>query len=107
MNSKLTFLSLSIAFLFLQSCATVYVAPQFDTIKRKHKTVAILPFDVTISTKRLPKNVTTEQIKNDEEKTGYSAQGHAYTYLLRQLGRGGHSARRRSGSGWSWPRPAR
>ena len=72
----------------LQGCSpTVYTAPNFNTVKRSHKIVALLPFDVTITMKKLPKDVTMEQIKTDEEKTAYTAQGHAYTYLLKEMGK--------------------
>ncbi len=81
------FLLLSTLFI-LSSCGPqIYVAPSFEQAKRTHKTVAVLPFDVTIVTKKLPKGVTAEMIKEQEKNNGYSMQNHVYTYFLRQSGR--------------------
>lgn len=86
-----SFLKLSASLLLvtiMQSCSpTVFTAPNFATLKRSHKTVALLPFDVVITMRKLPKDVTIEQIRADEEKTAFTAQSHAYTYLLREMGK--------------------
>jgi Skp family chaperone for outer membrane proteins len=88
MKLKLHFATLLLLAALAQSCApTVFTAPNFATVKKTHKTVAVLPFDVVISMKKLPKGVTQEQIKADEEKTAFTAQSHAYTYLLKQAGK--------------------
>lgn len=77
-----------IATVTLQGCAPeIFTSPNFATVKRKHKTVALLPFDVTVSMKKLPKGVTVEQVKADEEKTAFTAQSNAYTYFLKEMGR--------------------
>lgn len=74
--------------LFLGACApTIYVAPEFDKVKSKHDIVAILPFEVQISMKSLPKDVTPEMIREDEQKTGFSMQSHSYTYFLKEQGK--------------------
>ena len=86
MKSKLHFGFILILVAMMQSCApTIFTSPNFAVAKKSHKTVAILPFDVTIAMKKLPKDVTAEQVKIDEEKTAFTAQGHAYTYLLQQM----------------------
>ena len=86
-----TLVRLSTLVLFLsllQGCSpTVFTATNFNTVKRSHKLVALLPFDVSITLKKLPKDVTMAQIKADEEKTAYTAQSHAYTYLLKEMGK--------------------
>ncbi|MBK9222569.1 MAG: hypothetical protein IPO16_10690 [Saprospiraceae bacterium] len=70
----------------MTSCGpTIYLSPDFDQVKSKHKTVAILPFDVTIAIKKLPKDVTQEMIREDEKKTGFSIQNHSYTYFLKEM----------------------
>jgi len=87
---KYTYLltTLSAMVFFFSSCApTIYVSPDFDKVKNKHKVVAILPFNVQISAKNLPKNVTQEMIREDEQKTGYAIQGHSYTAFLKESGK--------------------
>lgn len=87
MKSNHLFLFVAIV-LFLGACApTIYVAPEFDKVKSKHDIVAILPFDVQIGMKSLPKDVTQEMIREDEQKTGFSMQSHSYTYFLKELGK--------------------
>ncbi len=72
----------------LSSCGPkIYVSPSFDKIKKNHETVAILPFDVTIISQKLPKGTTLEMIKDQEKSNGYSMQSNVYTYFLRQSGR--------------------
>jgi hypothetical protein len=48
------------------------------------KSVAILPFKVSISYKRMPKNVTLDQIKENEKAESSQMQEGMYTYLLRK-----------------------
>ena len=68
------------------ACApSVYKSPDFDKLTSRHKLVAILPFNVQIDSRNLPKNVTAEMVREDEKKTSYSIQGHAYGYLLQEL----------------------
>ncbi len=85
----LNFIALFAAIIILGvGCApTIYVSPDFEKVKNKHKIVAILPFNVQISAKNLPKNVTPEMIREDEQKTGYAIQGHSYTYFLKESGK--------------------
>jgi hypothetical protein len=67
----------------LLSCGpTVYKAQNFEQTRNAIKTVAILPFNVSIDPKRLPKGMTIETLKESEEKTGYDIQGEAYKWLL-------------------------
>jgi hypothetical protein len=88
MKFKSQLSALALLLIILQGCApTVFTAPNFATAKRGHKTVAVLPFDVSVLMKKLPKGVTPEQIKADEEKTAFTAQSQAYTYLLKQMGK--------------------
>ena len=65
----------------LSACGpTIYKSQTLETTKVK--TIAILPFDVSIDTKRLPKGVTIETLKQSEEKTGYDIQSKAYSWFL-------------------------
>jgi hypothetical protein len=50
----------------------------------KHKTVAILPFKVTIGYKRLPKGFNAEGNRLEELKNGINMQQGMFTYLLRK-----------------------
>lgn len=70
----------------LSSCGpTIYLAPNFEQVKARQKQLAILPFDVLITTKKLPKDMTPEMIKEQEMKTGFSIQNHSYTYFLKEM----------------------
>jgi hypothetical protein len=78
-----------IAALFLMtivtSCGpTIYKAANFDQSKTKIKTLAILPFNVSIDSKRLPKGTTIETLKESQEKTGYDIQSNSYTWFLQR-----------------------
>jgi hypothetical protein len=73
------------ALAFFTSCGpTIYQAPKFEKTKSKHKLLAILPFSVQIDSKKLPKNVSSEMIRDEEKNTGYSIQNHSYTYFLKE-----------------------
>ena len=70
---------------FLIGCApTIYKAANFESSKATVKTLAILPFTVSIDSKRLPKGITLETLKESQEKTGYDIQSHAYTWFLQR-----------------------
>lgn len=63
---------------------TIYKAANFDNTKAKIKTLAILPFNVSIDSKRLPKGTTIETLKESQEKTGYDIQSNSYTWFLQR-----------------------
>jgi hypothetical protein len=77
--------TLALAF-FLISCGPqIYKSSAFDSALSKHKTVAILPADV--STRLRPneaKKVSPEQIADMNEKTGFSIQDKMYSWFLRR-----------------------
>ncbi len=80
--------------LTLYSCGpTIYLSPDFDQVSSKHKSIAILPFDVQITSHSLPKDMTAEKVKMEEEKTGYAIQGHSYTYFLKEMSKKKYSIR--------------
>lgn len=79
-------LFLLLAFLMASCGPTIYVAKDFEKERKKHKIIAVLPFDVSITQKKLPKDVTPEMIRKQEEEVGYSLQGHVYTYFLKRQG---------------------
>jgi len=67
-----------------QSAKQIFESPDLKSMLYTAKTVAILPFKVSISYKRLPKNVTLDQIKENEKAESGQMQEGMYTYLLRK-----------------------
>lgn len=62
----------------------IYSSPDLQNLVNRAKTVAILPFKVSISYKKLPKGATVESIKEDEKSESVQMQSGMYTYLLRK-----------------------
>lgn len=63
----------------------IYQSASFATVKEKHKVVAILPFDVTIESRKLPKGVTADMILDQQRDYGYGIQSDVYGYFLKQM----------------------
>ena len=85
MMKKANFLGFfGILLLLISGCATVYNASELQTEEKKNVTVAILPFDVKIHYNRLPKNVTTEQVKQNENELSFVFQNQMYNRFLRK-----------------------
>jgi len=83
MSMKLFLTGVSI--LIISSCGPkIYKAGNFENSRNNIKTVAILPFLVTIDSKRLPKGVTIETLKRSEERRGHNMQCSAYTWLQKR-----------------------
>jgi hypothetical protein len=74
--------------LILSACGTtrttIYKAANFKNSKSSVKTLAILPFNISIEGKRLPKGTTIKTLKEFQEKTGYDMQIKAYTSLMQK-----------------------
>lgn len=69
----------------IYSCGpTIYKANNFEASRKKITTLAILPFSVSIESKRLPKGTTIETLKESQQKTGYEIQSNAYTWFLQR-----------------------
>ncbi len=62
----------------------IYEISNMKEIIGTHKTVAILPFNATISYRKLPKDFDATANKEAELKMGYEMQSGMYTYLLRK-----------------------
>jgi hypothetical protein len=73
-----------VIFGYSQSAKQIFESPDLKSMLYTAKTVAILPFKVSISYKRMPKNVTLDQIKNNEKAESGQMQEGMYTYLLRK-----------------------
>jgi hypothetical protein len=69
---------------FSQSAKQIFESPDLKSMIYTAKTVAILPFKVSISYKRTPKDVSLEQIKDNEKAESVQMQQGMYTYLLRK-----------------------
>lgn len=67
-----------------ETAKQTFKAPGMQDSLVKHKTVAILPFNVSISYKKVPKNFDFEGNKAQEKKDGLNLQAGMYTYLLRK-----------------------
>lgn len=61
----------------------VFSSPKLLSEIARHKVVAILPFQATITYKKLPKNFDADAKAADEQKLATSMQQGMYTYLLR------------------------
>lgn len=83
---KKTLLILIILFIYGSASAQkqVFESPTMKETIAKHKLVAILPFNVSISYKHPPKNYTAEANHQQELETAKNIQTGMYTYLLRK-----------------------
>lgn len=85
MNKKTLFLKFSLLGLLFSCGPKIYKSADFDTAFARHKTVAILPAEVTTQLRpNEAKKVTAEQIQQMTEKTGYDIQDKMYSWLLRR-----------------------
>ncbi len=80
--NKIVFLAVIV--LLFSSCATVYNSTGLKTAEQKHQLIAILPFDVTVQYNRLPRNVTVEQIEENEHDLAFILQNQMYNRFLRK-----------------------
>ena len=86
-------LLLAISFMYTFSFAQfegskqVYSSPKLKEQIGLHKTVAIIPFEASITYKRIPKNYDPSANKNEENTLSKSLQQSMYTYLLRKEGK--------------------
>jgi hypothetical protein len=63
---------------------TIYVAPDFESYRQVHKTMAILPFQVVIDPNKLPKDYTLEMAADAEKAEGYLLQNQLYVRFLQK-----------------------
>lgn len=85
MKAKLLFSFLFIFFItniFAQK--QIFISPNLKEAIGQHRTVAIIPFRVSISYKRTPKNFDAEGNKADEKKSALNMQSGMLTYLLKK-----------------------
>lgn len=84
MNTFKTFQLFGLLIVLMSGCATVYQASEMPSLENKHKKVAIIPFDVEVQYNKLPKNVTAEQIRENEKELGLVLQNQMYNQFLRK-----------------------
>jgi hypothetical protein len=82
--SIICFVSASFSQFLGEGSKQVFSSPNLKTEILKHKTVAILPFNATISYKRIPKNFDAEGNKREAQNLSTNMQSGMYTYLLRK-----------------------
>lgn len=93
-KARLPFLAVSFAvvsfcLLALTSCGPqIYMAPGFSKAKSVHKRVAVIPFDVIIESRKLPKGVTPQMMRDQQKDNGYSIQSDVYSFFLREQSKG-------------------
>jgi hypothetical protein len=87
-KSSLTFIimlcTLIPAFAQFEGAKQTFSSPKLKEEISKHKIVAILPFDASITYRRPPKNYDSSANKNDEINIAKNLQQSMYTYLLRK-----------------------
>ena len=76
-------LLVSVAFA-LGACATVYTAEDFAAYQQQHETVAILPYTVNITLKKLPEGMTEDDVHTMEVEESYSFQKVLYSQFLQR-----------------------
>lgn len=91
MNKKTTLIFLTILCFTAKAFAQfggntkqVFESPNLKTEIANHKIVAILPFNVSITYRKQPKNFNAEANSEQEQKMSSSIQASMYTYLLRK-----------------------
>jgi len=77
------------AVLSLTACSPkIYKTDDFASLSARHKIVAILPSDVMIHLRpNEAKKVSADEVKKDEESTGYAVQDKMYGWFLRKSDR--------------------
>lgn len=80
-----TFLALSPQLASGQTLKKIYEAPNLPNLIKEHKKVAIIPFDVIISVKKLPKGTTAEDLRNQEKVESLNIQNSMYTFFLKKI----------------------
>ncbi len=89
-TSKVNLKNLFICFLFFLSflgysqSKQIFESPQLRTIVNQHKLVAILPYKVSITYKKQPKNFNADANRDQEKSMSNSIQSSMYTFLLRK-----------------------
>ncbi|MCA8831435.1 hypothetical protein [Hymenobacter pini] len=84
--STLRFLLFAVTALWLTACGpSIYLAQDFRTYAPKHKTVAILPADVTMQLRpNQTRNTSAQQLQDMQQRSSFDFQDRIYAWLLRR-----------------------
>ena len=86
--TKIQWLFLPLFFLLSACGPKIYKSESFDDVTAKHKIVAILPAEVTISLRpNQAKKMSAEDLEKTRESTGYAIQDKMYSWFLRRSDR--------------------
>ncbi len=78
-----------VASVLIAGCsATIYKNPKFHSYQSSHRTLAILPFQVTIDPKKLPKDFTPQMAREAEKEEAYTFQQELYIRFLKRQSKG-------------------
>src|SRR5437868_4034223 len=84
MMAVLITVSAGSVFAQFEGAKQTFTSPKLKEEIQKHKIVAILPFETSITYKRPPKNYDSSANKNEEMSIAKDLQQSMYTYLLRK-----------------------
>lgn len=82
-----------VAMVVVSGCATVYTASEFEDIQARHETVAILPFSVNVTLRKLPEGLTDADLRTQEQSEAYEFQRQIYSQFLRRYARDQYTVR--------------
>jgi hypothetical protein len=85
MKKVKSYLSVLIASIMLSSCASIYLAPNGQSIANKHETIAIIKPKVSIKAR---KKDSAEAIKESQRTSSLEFQQEIYKYMLKRKTKG-------------------
>lgn len=88
-------LLISVLCILVMGCntPTTYLATGFEDFQHAHRLVAILPFQVTIDPKKLPKDFSLEMAKEAEKDEAYNFQQQLYLRFLERQEKGEYTVK--------------
>jgi len=95
MNMKLKLVAVTVVATQLAACATpkVYTDEKFADFQEKHTVVAILPFDVTVDPKNLPKDTDMSAIQESEAQESELFHRQLYSQFLNRYQKGKYTVK--------------
>lgn len=86
---KLLLALLLLVGLTVEAQTNLFEHPDFETIAKHHKSIAIIPFSAKVSLRpKQMKEISAEQLENMETDEGYSIQTAMYSWFLKRKKRG-------------------
>jgi hypothetical protein len=87
MSQKVFLTLLSVFSISWLSAQTIFTHDDIKALTANHKIIAVLPIEYDITEKNLPKNMTPEQVKQEEQQGAYDFQNAMSAYFLRTADR--------------------